>query len=348
MNKHEYAPAAPQSVAELEDLLTVPTPEVVELMRRLSGNLIVLGAGGKMGLTLARMARRAAVEANATLRVIAVSRFSDAKVRERLDACGVETIGCDLLNESDVAALPDAANVVYMPGFKFGADHNPEQAWAINCYLPSLVARRFAASRIAAFSTGNVYGMTSVASGGSREDDPLRPAGEYSVTALGRERMFEFFSRREKIPVVLLRLNYSCELRYGVLVDMARLVLAGQPIDVTMGYLNAIWQGDACAMSLLALEHAAVPPRVLNIAGPEVLRVRDLCEQLARLMNRDVHITGTEADDAFLSSAERAFTLVGRPHTRIIALLAWTADWVHRGGESLNKPTHFQVRDGVF
>ncbi len=348
MNRHENTPAAPRSVQELEDLLTVPTPEVVELMGRLSGNLIVLGAGGKMGLTLARMARRAADEANATLRVIAVSRFSDANVRERLEACGVETIPSDLLDERAVAALPDVENVVYMPGFKFGADSHPEQAWAINCYLPSLVARRFAASRIAAFSTGNVYGMTSVAGGGSREDASLRPAGEYSVTALGRERMFTFLSRRENIPVVLLRLNYSCELRYGVLVDMARMVLAGEPIDVTMGYLNAIWQGDACAMSLLALEHTAVPPRVLNIAGPDVLRVRDLCQQLGRLMNRDVHITGTEADDAFLSNAERAFSLFGRPRVPTADLLTWTADWVQRGGESLNKPTHFQVRDGVF
>ena len=335
-------------VDRLEDLLSEPTPEVISSLGRLSGDIMVLGAGGKMGPTLARMAGRALDAGSSRGRVIAVSRFSNPRERERLETQGVETVGCDLLDLQALEELPEVPTVIYMVGMKFGSTGNEARTWAVNAYLPAMVCRRFSRSRIVAFSTGNVYPMTPVSGGGSSEEDPPGPEGEYAMSCLGRERMFEYFSRTRGTRVSLLRLNYACELRYGVLVDLARKVWERQTIDLTMGHVNVIWQGDANAMALRSVEHCAAPPFVVNIAGPERLSVRRICHELGRLMNRPLNLVGEEAPDALLSDGSRGHERLGRPRVAIERLLGWIADWVMRGGASLDKPTHFQVRDGRF
>lgn len=341
-------PASIDSVATLEELLSRPTPAVVAMMGRLEGDIIFLGAGGKMGPTMARMARRATDEAGAERRIIAASRFSDAAAKAELQAQGVETVRCDLLDPEQVAKLPQAPNVVHMTGMKFGATGQAPVTWAMNTWLPSLVCQHYADSRIAAFSTGNVYGLTPLSLGGSAETDALSPVGEYAMSAVGRERIFEYFAETNGTPTALIRLNYANELRYGVLVDVAKQVWAGQPVNVAMGCLNAIWQGDANAMSLLALEHTAKPVWVVNIAGPEQVSVRRAAQTFGRLMNKKVAIEGTEAPDALLSNGQRGHLLFGYPAVPLSQMLSWIADWVMRGGESLNKPTHFENRAGDF
>ena len=345
------AAVIPDTIAgldHLEDLLSEPSAAAIETMRRLDGDLVVLGVAGKMGPTLARMARRASDLAGVRRRVIGVSRFSSPDQEAALQRHGVETIRCDLLDEAALARLPDAANVIFMAGRKFGSTGDEPLTWAMNTHLPSLVCRRYRTSRIVAFSTGNVYGLRRAGTGGSVETDAPRPVGEYAMSCLGRERMFEYFSGELAIPTVLVRLNYAVEMRYGVLVDLARRVQAGEPIDVTMGYFNAIWQGDANAMSIALLAHAASPAVAVNIAGPEELRVRDTCETLGRVMGRQVTFTGQEAPDALLSNGSLAQSLCGPPRVGAPQLVRWTAAWVRRGGEILGKPTHFESRDGQF
>ena len=341
-------PAAIADEAALELMLSDPTDRVVEALGRLEGDILVLGAAGKMGPTLARMARRASDRAGRARRVIGVSRFTDAWQENSLRAHGVETIRCDLLDERALAALPDAPNIVFMAGRKFGSTGAESLTWAMNCHLPALVCRRFPRSRIAAFSTGNVYGLTPAGRGGSTERDPLRPVGEYAMSCLGRERMFEHFSRTSRTSVALLRLNYAVEMRYGVLVDLGLRVLSGQPIDLDMGYFNAIWQGDANAMALAALEHASSPPLVVNLAGPEELSVRAASEALASRLGRAPVFHGEEGADALLSNGSLGWSLFGRPQVEAHRLVAWTADWLARNGPTLGKPTHFESRAGRF
>jgi nucleoside-diphosphate-sugar epimerase len=338
----------PQTVEQLEDLLSAPTLEVVETLSRLPGDILVLGVAGKMGPTLARMARRAAQAAGVERRVVGVSRFSSLEQRASLEAQGIETIRCDLTDEDAVALLPEAPNVVFMAGMKFGSTGQEARTWAVNCYAPALVCRRYPESRIVAFSTGNLYGLTPVDAGGSLETDVLRPVGDYAMSCLGRERIFEHFSRTQGTQAALIRLNYATELRYGVLVDLARAVHAGETIDLTMGFVNAIWQGDANAMALRAFAHVAVPPFVVNVTGSEQLRVREVCEEFGRLMGRAPRFTGRESTDALLSNAGVARRLFGPSPTPAGRMIEWIAAWVMRGGESLDKPTHFAVRDGKF
>jgi nucleoside-diphosphate-sugar epimerase len=340
-------PARIEDAAHLEDLLSEPTPRVVEMLSRIAGDIVVLGAGGKMGPTLARMARRAADLAGTARRVIAVSRFTSAD-RRPLEAHGVETLACDLLDPAAVERLPDAPNVIFMAGRKFGSTGAESLTWAMNCYLPALVARRYGSSRIVAFSTGNVYGLTPAGRGGSRESDRPAPVGEYAMSCLGRERMFEHFSRSASTPVVLLRLNYAVEMRYGVLVDLATRILADEPIEVAMGHVNVIWQGDANAMALAALDHAASPAAVVNIAGEDELSIRELAARLASRLARTVSIVGREAPDALLSNGATGRAWLGEPRVGIERLLDWTADWLMRGGATNDKPTHFGSRDGRF
>jgi nucleoside-diphosphate-sugar epimerase len=335
-------------VADLEDRLSEPSPGAVETLRRLDGDIVLLGAGGKMGPTLARMARRASDLAGVRRRVLGVSRFGDQRLVDSLNAHGVETLRCDLLDEAQLERLPDAPNVIFMTGMKFGSTGQPWLTWAVNVFLPGMVCRKYRKSRIVAFSTGNVYPLTPVSAGGSKEDDAPGPVGEYAQTALGRERMFEHFSRVHGIPVVLLRLNYAAELRYGVVSDVARKVWAGEPVDLTMGYVNVIWQGDANAMSLQAFNHCASLPAVINIAGPEVLSVRQLAEEFGRRLAKPVTFRGAEAPDALLSDGRRGHQLFGQPRVPAPQLVEWVADWVRRGGASLDKPTHFETRDGTF
>jgi nucleoside-diphosphate-sugar epimerase len=335
-------------VDHLDDLLSEPTAGVVEMLSRLEGDILVLGAAGKMGPTLAWMARRALDQAGSSRRVIGVARFSQPARVDWLRARGVEPLACDLLDPEQLDRLPDAPNVVFMAGMKFGSSGNESLTWAMNCLLPAQVARKYRESRIVAFSTGNVYGLTTPASGGSRETDTVEPRGDYALSCVGRERLLEHMSRTHGTPLAIVRLNYACELRYGVLVDLARKVQEGRPIDLTMGHLNAIWQGDANAAALRAFEHVASPPLVLNVAGPNVLSVRRLAEEFGRLLGKPVAFQGREAPDALLSNAAHSVELFGPPLVSVETMTRRIADWVARGGPSLDKPTHFEVRDGRF
>lgn len=337
-----------RSVGHLEEMLSQPTPGVVGMMHRLRGDVLVLGAGGKMGPSLARMARRAADRAPFARRVIAVSRFTDQRARQALDAAGVETIAGDLLEPRLLQQLPDAENIIYMPAMKFGAAQDAPRTWAINAHLPGLICRRFPQSRIAAFSTGNVYGMKRVREGGSKETDPLHPEGEYAYSCVGRERIFEHFSRQLHTPVAIVRLNYACEMRYGVLLDVAKQVLDDKAVNLKMGHFNAIWQADATAMALQALEHASTPPFVINVAGPEILNVQTVAQRFGQLLDRTLHFIGEEAPDAFISDPSRAVRLFGEPAVSPWQMMRWIADWIHDNRETYDRPTHFQVRDGVF
>ncbi|HPO15914.1 MAG TPA: NAD-dependent epimerase/dehydratase family protein [Candidatus Hydrogenedentes bacterium] len=341
-------PKVIHDVEQLELLLSAPAAGLVEAMGTLAGDIMVLGVGGKMGPTLARMTKRASVAAGVHRRVIGVARFSSPELEVKLQTQDIETIRCDLLDQAQLDALPEVEHVVYMAGMKFGATGNESLTWAMNAYLPGMICQKFRHSRIAAFSTGNVYGVKPVAAGCPPEDAELNPEGEYAMSCLGRERIFEHFSRTLNIPMTLLRLNYACEMRYGVLVDLARKVWREQPVDVTMGYVNVIWQGDANAMALHSLLHVASPPLALNIAGPETLCVREVAQEFARRMNKPVQFTSEEAADALLSDGRRAHTLFGAPRVSAEELIGCVADWVIRGGETLGKPTHFEVRDGRF
>lgn len=348
LDAHTEFPPAPRGVEELEEILSRPPARVVEAMRRIEGDVVFLGVGGKMGPTMARMAHRALREAGQPHEVIGVSRFQDASARQRLESWGIRTIVCDLLDEHSVAQLPPAPHVVAMSGFKFGVGQHPERAWATNCYMPALICRRYRDSQIVAFSTGNVYPRVPADSGGSVESDPPCPDGEYGMTALGRERMYQYFSQLQRTPIVLLRLNYATELRYGVLVDLAQQIAAGQEIDVTMGYVNVIWLGDANAMTLLALPHASSPARIVNLAGPEVVAVPDVCAQLASLMDRPLRIAGIAAPDALLNNGRYGYTLLGDPEWSTRQMIQWTAQWMAAGRPLLGKPTHFQTRSGKY
>lgn len=339
------------TVEDLELALSEPTPAVVDLFRRLEGDLLILGVGGKMGPTLARMAHRANEAAGTRRRIIGISRFGGTDggdLRQRFNQWGIETITADLLDESQLQKLPDAPNIIYMAGMKFGSSGNESLTWAMNAWLPGMVCRRYPKSRIAAFSTGNIYGLLPITRGGSVETDPLNPIGDYAMSCLGRERIFEHFAKANRQPISLIRLNYACELRYGVLVDMARKVWTGQPVDLAMGNFNIIWQGDANAMSLMTLSTAASPAFILNIAGPETMSVRRICERFSQRMNKPVQLIGTEAPDALLSNGQLGHRLFGYPRISADQLILWIADWVMQGGADLGKPTHFETRDGKF
>jgi nucleoside-diphosphate-sugar epimerase len=341
-------PAAIADTDQLDDLLSEPTPLAVETLARLDGDLLLLGVGGKMGPTLARMARRASDAAGARRRVLGAARFSNPDHEGWLRRHGVETVRCDLLDPVQLERLPDAANIVFMTGMKFGSTDQEALTWAMNCHLPALVAQRFRGSRIVAFSTGNVYGLSPVHLGGSLETDPLSPVGEYAQSCVGRERMFEHFSRALGTPTAILRLNYATELRYGVLVDVARRVWAGEPVPLAMGHLNALWQGDANAMALCTFARVSSPPFVVNLAGPETLSVRRVAEEFGRLLGKAVTFTGTEAPDALLSNGQLGHQLFGYPRVSARQMMAWIADWIRRGGPTLDKPTHFESREGRF
>jgi nucleoside-diphosphate-sugar epimerase len=337
-----------RDVEQLEELLSRPTPAVVAAMGRLEGDLIVLGVGGKIGPTLARMARRASDLSGVRRRVIGAARFSSPGLQQRLEAQGIETICCDLLDRAQLDRLPEVPNVLYLAAMKFGSTGQEARTWAMNAYLPGMVCEKFRRSRIAAYSTGNVYPLVPLHGGGSVESDPPGPLGDYALSCLGRERIFDHFSQTLAIPVSLLRLNYANEMRYGVLVDLAEKVLSGRPVELGMGYFNAIWQGDSNAMTLLALERAAVPPFVVNVAGPQTLSVRRVAEQFGRLLGKPVEFVGSESPDALLSNARLACELFGRPLVSEEHLIGWIADWQLRGGPTLGKPTHFETRDGRF
>lgn len=336
------------SEEELEDLLSRPYPEDIEQADKLNGDVLVLGAGGKMGPTLVQRIVRAVEEADSNTTVYAASRFSNEEKRHRLDAIGAETVVADLLDESQLAELPDCRYVIYMVGMKFGATGQEPLTWAMNTYLPGRVAERFASSRIIAFSTGNVYPPVPVESGGATEDDPVGPVGEYAQSCLGRERIFQHFSRRNDTPMCLLRLNYAVEARYGVLLDIAQKVYDERPVPLDMGYVNVIWQGDANSVCFRSLELCKSPATVLNTTGPEVLAVRDLAEAFADRFGRDVTFSGSERETALLNDASRSHELFGEPRVSVSEVIELVARWVENEGKTLAKPTKFEVRDGQF
>ena len=337
-----------RDVEQLEEMLSTPTEGVVATLSRLEGDVIILGVGGKMGPTLARMVRRGTDLAGRKRRVIGVARFTATGLEQRLRSQGIETIACDLLDPAQLQQLPDVPNVVFMAGRKFGATGNESLTWAMNAFLPGIAACKFDGSRIVAFSTGNVYPLTNPNGGGSAENDPPGPVGEYAMSCLGRERILEHFGRTMSTPMALLRLNYAVEMRYGVLLDVARRVWAGEAIDVTMGSANVIWQGDATAMAIQAFDYARVPAFVVNVAGPEILSIRRVAQQFGQWMGKQVTFTGTESPTALLSNGQLGHRLFGYPRTPVQQVIRWVADWVKRGGETLDKPTHFEVRDGKF
>lgn len=337
-----------RDVEQLEEMLSQPTAGVLETVSRTPGDYLVLGVGGKLGPSLARMLRRAIDATGGGRRVLGVSRFASSALPDQLRSVGVEPITCDLLDPAQLARLPDAPNLVYMAGMKFGSSGREALTWALNTYLPGQICQRFCRSRIVAFSTGNVYGVIPVDRGGSVESDPPRPEGEYAMSCLGRERIFEHFSRSMHIPLSIIRLNYACELRYGVLVDLAQRIWAVREIDLSMGSVNVMWQADAVAMSIRAFDHAASPPFVVNVAGPELLSVRSVCEQMGRLLERTPKFIRSESPDALLSDGRLGHRLLGPVRVTADQLIRWTADWLARGGATLGKPTHFEQRDGKF
>jgi nucleoside-diphosphate-sugar epimerase len=341
-------PELPCPPDECDEFLSRPTQGAVEAVHRLNGDIMIAGAGGKMGPTLAMMVARAQETSGRKKKVYAVSRFSNPESREILEKQGVETISCDLLDQKAVAGLPEVSNVLFLAGQKFGTSSGPELTWAMNTMVPAHVAGRYRGARIVAFSTGCVFSFAPVVSGGSREDWPTEPVGDYANSCLGRERIFEYFSRQDGTPVCLFRLFYAIDFRYGVLLDVAQKVFQGEEVDATMGHANVIWQGDANARAIQSLEVAASPAVPLVITGPETISIRQLAVGFGRLFGREAKTTGEEAPSAWLGNAGESFRLFGYPTVSLDSMMEWTAAWVLQGGKTLGKPTHFEVRDGKF
>jgi len=341
-------PAAIEGEAQLEELLARPSSADVAFARTLAGDVLVLGAGGKMGPSLARRVRRACEAAGVPRRVVAASRFSEPGLVDSLEREGIAAVACDLLDPAALDRLPAAADVLFLAGRKFGSSGRPDLTWAHNTVLPTHVARRFASSRIVVFSTGNVYPLVAASSTGSVETDTPGPVGEYAQSCLGRERVFEYFSREEGTAGLLFRLNYATDLRYGVLADVARKVWAGEPVDLTVPRVNAIWQGDANSYAFRALGLAASPPAILNVTGVGSIAVRDAAQFFARRFGRAARFAGEEGPFALLSDSSRCRERLGEPEVALERLMEWTAGWVEAGGRDLGKPTKFERSDGRF
>jgi hypothetical protein len=331
-------------ISALDELLCRPSQALIDDLGHVDGDIMILGVAGKMGPTLAGLAKAALPDR----RVIGVARFSDPSVKEWLEARGIETINCDLLDETAIEALPTVQNIVFMAGRKFGAEGDLSLTWAMNAHVPALVAQAFAGSRIVAFSTGCVYPFVPVNGKGANEDVSPNPPGEYAQSCVGRERMFEYFSRKFATSGRLFRLNYAIDMRYGVLHDIAAKILTGKPIDVSLGHVNFIWQGDAAAQALRCLAHCDTPTSPINVSGHGILAVRDLAARFGAFFGRDPVIIGTEEPTAWLTDTSQAVKLFGLPIVDTTHLIAWTADWVARSMPSLGKPTKYEVRDGRY
>jgi nucleoside-diphosphate-sugar epimerase len=321
---------------------------VLDTLRSLEGDIAILGAGGKMGPSLARMVRRACDALGQNRRVFAVSRFSSPSARALLEEHDVEAISCDLTDREAVRRLPAAPNVIFMAGQKFGTSDAPELTWVMNTLVPAVVAERYASSRIVVFSTGCVYPLASLEGPGSREDEPLDPPGEYANSCVGRERVFTHFAKINGTPTLMFRLSYAIDLRYGVLLDVAQKVAHGEPVDVTMGEANVIWQGDANARAIQCLAHTASPPVALNVTGLKRIAIRELANRFGALLDREPKIVGVEGRSAWVFDASRSYEWFGPPEVSIDDMIEATAHWVRLGGTTLGKPTHFETRDGKF
>ncbi|WP_026876007.1 NAD-dependent epimerase/dehydratase family protein [Jiangella gansuensis] len=337
-----------KTLSELHEALTTPSQALVDDLRATTGDIVVLGAAGKLGPSLVMLALRALAEAGSPATVHAVSRFGDPVVADELRAAGAHVITADVADDAALAALPDAENVIFLVGAKFGTQGNEHATWATNTYLPGKVATRYRSSRFVALSTGNVYPLVPTGSGGAGESDPVGPVGEYAMSCLGRERILTHIAREHDMPLALIRLNYAVEMRYGILVDLGRQILAGDPVDVTTGYVNIVWQGYANEVILRALRQASTPELVLNLTGPETLSVRRLAEKLGAALEREVTVAGEEAPTALLADAARCHDLFGYPGRSPDELVRDVAEWLLSGGAVLDKPTKFQVRDGRF
>jgi len=345
-------PRAPHSEMEneqqLEDALTTPNTEDIACLQRVPGDILILGAGGKMGPTLAARIKRASDAAGTPRRTIAVSRFSSQEARTGLERSGIETIACDLLDRSQVEQLPACENVFFLAGRKFGSTDRTDLTWAINAWLPGIVAQHFKSSRIVVFSTGNVYPFVKSNSGGSVETDEPGPIGEYAQSCLARERIFEYFSREHGLKCLIYRLNYAVDLRYGVLVDIARKVFEGRPVSLSVPAFNVIWQGDANSYALRSIELCESPPRILNVTGSETVSTRQAAEYFADRFNREARFEGYPVEKALLNNAAVCHELLGAPSVPLSELMQMVAQWIEVGGSSLDKPTHFEVVDGKF
>ena len=332
----------------LEDLLSRPSDEAIGFLSDLDGDIMFLGIGGKIGPTLARMTKRACDQAGVQKRIYGVSLFESDQHRQKLDDIGIETIHGNLLDKDFIKSLPLVRNVFFLAGMKFGSEENISMTWAVNSYMPALVADYFRESRIVAFSTGCVYPLVPVESGGSKEDEIPLPLGEYAQSCLGRERMFEYGSKQYETEVSLIRLNYAVELRYGVLVDIGMKVKKLEPIDLSMGYFNVIWQGDVNDMVLRSLSICESPPKILNITGPEILSVREVALEFGKLFKVTPEFVNDEAKTALLNNSEQAFQLFGQPKVSTGQIINWIAGWLNEEREILGKPTHYEVRDGKY
>ncbi len=344
----ETLPPTVEDEAHLEEFLARPSPADVAYARTLTDDVLVLGAGGKMGPSLARRVRRACDAAGGRYRVLAASRFSEPALVARLEQDGIEALACDLLDPEQVARLPRAGNVLYLAGRKFGSADRPDLAWAHNTIVPMHVARHFEGGRIVVFSTGNVYPLSPRSSSGSTEEDATGPVGEYAQSCLGRERVFEYFSREHGTPCLLFRLFYAVDLRYGTIVDIARHVRAGDPVDLEVGRVNAIWQGDANSYAFRSLALCASPARPLVVTGPDPLSVREVAQRFAARFGRPARFAGEEGPLALLGNPAACLSRLGPPEVSLERLVEWTAAWVEQGGSSLGKPTKFERIDGRF
>lgn len=337
-----------ETESQLEEILSRPYPETVETCRRLKGDIIILGVAGKMGPSLAVQIKRGCELANVKKRVIGVARFSDSNVKKYLEDSGIETIVCDLLDSNAVDRLPEVENVIFMAGMKFGSSAEPSLTWAMNSYVPALIANKYKKSKIVALSTGNVYPLVSISSKGSKETDIPGPIGEYAQSCLGRERVFEYFSNKFKIPSCIIRLNYAVELRYGVIYDIGSKVFKGEPINIKNGYVNVVWQRWANSVIFRCFDICEVPPRILNLTGPEILSVRNIAEEFGRIFKKEPIFEGSESDNAYLSDASECFKLFGKPDVDISTIIRWVSYWIKKSRRALNKPTHFEEREGRY
>ncbi len=328
--------------------LLEPSENLVDDIIRLDGDIMILGAGGKMGPDLARKAKHAVDKAGIKKRIIGVARFSEPGLKEQLNQEGIETIAADLLNDKMLQELPEVKNVLYLAGNKFGTTGNESYTWAMNTYLPGRVVEKYKKSRIVVFSTGNIYPMAPLSSGGFSEEHPPKPNGEYGQSCLGRERIFEYGSAKYNTPVLLYRLNYANDVSYGVLLEIAKSVKNEIPIDLQMGHVNIIWQGDANEMALRSLHYCNVPPKILNIAGPEMASVKWIAEQFGKLFNKTPDFIYEEQPTAFLSNAAESFRLFGYPRVTLKQMIEVLAEWLLQSGKTINKPTHFQEREGTY
>ena len=341
-------PAVIETIDQLEEVISRPLPGVGEELAKLDGDLMILGVGGKMGPSLAQQARRALDQIGSNYSVIGVSRFRQDGLRQQLESRGIKTIACDLLDRKAVGALPDAAATIFMAGMKFGSSGAPSMTWAMNTHMPSLVADRFQGVPTVVFSSGGIYPLVSIESAGVTEETPPDPIGEYAQSVLGRERIFEHFSRQHATKMLQFRLFYAVELRYGILYDIASAIWNGQSVDVSNGYANCIWQADANAMAIRCLGRVESPPSILNATGPRRLSFRRLAEDFGKLLGKTPEIKGTEEKTAIVADASKAVEIFGPETVDLQTLMQWVAHWVKNGGPSLGKPTHFEVRDGKY